>query len=134
MIVIEKGQVYSSNGKVVHRIGSEVYFSRSTVLKSDTIADFEEVDSIPKYTKSEYDAKVAELVREKYSESEEFALQRKMLNTLISPMTLSDEVVETISKEYAAYNEYVEQCKADAPQAIIDQKEREEAERQQYQN
>lgn len=85
------------------------------------------VEDMPPYTKAQYDEKVAQLVRVRYSESEEFAIQRKMLNAMLNPqpMTASegeeceletDKAVE----EYNAYNAYVEQCKADAPQAIAE--------------
>lgn len=86
------------------------------------------VEDMPPYTKTQYDEKVAQLVRARYSESEEFAIQRKMLNVMLNPepmlldadgteaTTTSDKAVE----EYNAYNTYVEQCKADAPQAIAE--------------
>lgn len=47
MIVISNNQVYSDSGKYVHRLGTESYFKRGTILKTDTEANFEEVDSIP---------------------------------------------------------------------------------------
>lgn len=86
------------------------------------------IEDIPVYPKAQYDEKVAQLVRVRYSESEEFAIQRKMLNILLNPQpmlldtdsdsteatTISNKIVE----EYNAYNAYVEKCKADAPQAI----------------
>jgi len=125
MIRLENNQVFSTDDKYVHRLGTDSYFRRSTTLPTDTVDDFEEVDELPAYTKAEYDAKVAELVRRKYSESEEFAIQRKMLNTLLSPMTLSEDAAENAVSEYAEYNEYVERCKADAPAAVVADKERE---------
>lgn len=113
MIKIENNQVFSTDGKYVHRIGTDTYFKRGTILNTDTEADYEEVDEIPPYTKAEYDSRVAELVREKYTESEEFALQRKAINAAFSPSTLSAENSNAL-EEYAAYNEYVEKCKKDA--------------------
>jgi len=113
MIKIENNQVFSTDVKYIHRIGTDTYFKRGTVLNTDTEADFEEVDEIPPYTKAEYDAKVAELVREKYTESEEFALQRKAINAAFAPATLSEECGGVL-EEYAAYNTYVEECKQKA--------------------
>lgn len=108
MITIENKQVFSTEDKYIHRLGTETYFKRGMVLPNDEVEDFEEVDELPKFTKSEYDAKVAELVRSKYSDSEEFAIQRKYLNSLSGDKN-SDAV-----KEYEEYNTFVEQCKEDA--------------------
>ena len=47
MIVISNNQVYSDSGKYVHRLNSDSYFKRGTVLKTDTEANFEEVDELP---------------------------------------------------------------------------------------
>ncbi len=114
MIKIENKQVFSTNDKMVHRLGTESYFIRGTVLTDDTVEMFEEVDVVPAYTKAQYDAKVAELVRSRYSASEEFALQRKAINAAIMPATLTADVAERVMDEYAAYNVYVEQCKEEA--------------------
>lgn len=117
MIKIENRQVYSTDNRFVHRIGTDSYFKRSTTLPTDTESSFEEVDELPPYTKAEYDAKVAEMVRQRYTESEEFAIQRKMLNLMLTPAVMSDRGESEADKtmtEYAAYNDYVEQCKADA--------------------
>lgn len=66
--------VLSAENGYIHRKGSDNYVKSIIMLSSDTIEDYEEVPEKPAYTKAEYDAKVAELVREKYSESEEFAI------------------------------------------------------------
>lgn len=108
MVKIEKNQVYSTDGKFIRRHGSETYFKRSMALPTDREADFEEVDEVPTFTKAEYDAKVSELVRERYSDNEEFAIQRKYLNTING--NPDAEAVE----EYNAYNAYVEDCKVRA--------------------
>lgn len=118
MLIIQNRQIFSDDNKYVHRIGTDTYFKRSTLLPEDTIDNFEEVDSIPLYTKAEYDNKVAELVRKRYTADEEFALQRKMLNVTIQPATFSADTSDAIVAEYAAYNEYVEQCKAEAPELL----------------
>lgn len=112
MIKIENNQVFSTDGKYIHRIGTESYFKRGTILSTDSVATFEEVDDIPPYTKSEYDTKVAELVRGKYSESEEFALQRKAINAAFSPSVTDADSMAL--EEYQAYNTYVDECKLKA--------------------
>lgn len=97
----------------IHRRGSEFYVKSLVMLPGEEGDLYEEVDSVPPYTKAEYDAKVAELVRQRYTESEEFALQRKAINAAFSPSTFSAEN-SNILDEYAAYNNYVEQCKVEA--------------------
>lgn len=47
MIVITESEVYSDAGKLVHRIGTDSYFTRCVKLSDDVDTDFEEVDEIP---------------------------------------------------------------------------------------
>lgn len=96
MIVITNIEVYSDAGKHVHRIGSDVYFTRATIRKGDTADMYEEVDEVPKYTEAEYKAKVEEKIRERYSMSDEFAILRQR---------------DTKPDEYEAYYLYAEECK-----------------------
>ncbi len=112
MLHIESNQILSTDGKYVHRTGTDDYFHRATLLPGEGYENFEEVDDMPPYTKSEYDAKVNELVRERYTEAEEFALHRKMLNAML-PSFISDAIIDTdkIQSEYQTYNEYVQGCK-----------------------
>lgn len=91
----------------LHKKGTDVYVKKCILLPSLTIDDYEEVDRIPAFTKAEYDKKVAELVREKYSADEEFAIQRKMINS----MTEADAAAVA---EYDAYNAFVNECKEKA--------------------
>lgn len=122
----------ASEGCVLRRKGgdphSEIRNATVTIADLDNWEDVPVAD-IPPYTKAEYDAKVAELVRSRYSESEEFALQRKMLNAMLpQPATLSDDSdtepfnAEKAMAEYTEYNTYVEQCKLSAPAAIAEDK------------
>lgn len=109
-------ELSTDNGYVLHRIGSEDYPPIRRIMTT-TPGDWEEVavNDIPPYTKTEYDAKAAELVRKKYSADEEFALQRKMINaTQPCPAALSEDAAAKAAREYAEYNAYVEQCKAEA--------------------
>lgn len=71
------------------------------------------IAELPALTKAEYDAKVAELIRERYTASEEFALHRKVINAAFSPSVASAES-SAVMTEYAEYNAFVEQCKAAA--------------------
>lgn len=114
--MIESTQI--SNGLVkltaqegfIHKKGTETYAKSIIMLPSDTLDMYEEVAEKPAYTKEEYEAKVAELVRGRYSESEEFALQRKAINAAFSPSVLSAESDSALA-EYAEYNAFVEECK-----------------------
>ena len=101
----------SAESGYIHKLGTDTYFKRGTMLLTDSIDNYEEVDEIPPYTKAEYDAKVAEMVRERYSASEEFALQRKAINAMHSPVAAAES---SAMEEYEAYNAYVEQCKQHA--------------------
>lgn len=93
----------------IHKVGTDTYTKSIIMLPSDTLGMYEEVSELPPYTKDEYDDKVAELVRQKYSESEEFAIQRKAINAAFSPSVTSADNVAM--EEYQAYNSYVEECK-----------------------
>ena len=121
MIRIENNQVFSDTGKMVRRKGSDNYFRRSTSLPGYSADMFEEVDPVPAYTKGQYDEMVALLVRERYTESEEFAIQRKMLNALMAPAPINEG--EALSgpavDEFAEYNAYVEECKLKAKDASL---------------
>lgn len=99
MIKIENKQVYSTEGKFVHRIGTDTYFKRGTLLPADTAADFEEVDAIPAFTRADYEAEVERLIRARYSVSQELAMLRQR---------------DTKPAQFAAYLEYVEECKVRA--------------------
>lgn len=110
-------EISATNG-LIHKIGTDTYFKKGVMLPSDTLEMYEEVESLPPYTKDEYDAKVAELVRTRYSESEEFAIQRKMLYLQTQPATLNDDKADTIVKEFDEYNAFVEECKVRAKEEL----------------
>lgn len=61
-----------------------------------------------KYDKSSYEQLVNKLVKERYSDSDEFAILRKAING--------------ITEEFLTYNTYVEECKVRA-QAFIAERE-----------
>lgn len=115
-------ELTAENG-YIHKIGTDTYVKSIIILSSDTIDNYEEVASIPPYTKEEYDKKVAELVRERYTESEEFAIQRKMINVMLTPATVYSFGNDNIVAEYNAYNYYVNECKDKAGDLLIKEKE-----------
>lgn len=117
MIITDKigkfTEIYS-NSKYLHKVGTQIYLKpnqKTAMLPTDTLDMYIEVAEMPKYTKEEYDAKVNELVRTKYSESEEFAIQRKMLYLQTQPSTLNDDKADAIVAEFDEYNAFVEECK-----------------------
>lgn len=123
MIEITKGEVRSTDGKLVHRIGTDIYGERMSLVKGDNAGCFEEVDARPAFTRGEYEAKVAELVHERYSADEESALQRKMINSMLHPeaVTLAedgDNAVPAFVSEFDRYNAFVEQCKVKARELL----------------
>ena len=87
---------------VIHRIGSDSYSHiRHAVVPSADIDNWEEIAiaDIPSYTQADYKAKVVELIRQRYSIDEEIAILRQR---------------DTKPEEFAAYNTYAEECKAEA--------------------
>lgn len=122
MIVIDNKQVYSDENKYVHKIGTDSYFKKAIVLPNDTIENYEEVDEIPAYTKAEYDAKVEELIHEKYSLDKEAEIQRKAISMML-PNTLSEDVAEKYLTAFIEYNTFVEECKEKAKDSELYNKE-----------
>lgn len=97
----------TDNDHILHRIGSDSYPDiHHTTVRPDQVADYEEValTDIPPYSEAEYKAKVEELIRERYSASDEFAL----INNVMAGAT------EKRQSEYAEYQTYRAECKARA--------------------
>jgi hypothetical protein len=107
MIQITNKEVYSDSDKFIHRIGTKSYFKRSTLLIDDTIDKFEEVDEIPEETDINYNEEVNNMVRQKYSLSEELAILRQR---------------DSKPEEFAAYNEYAEYCKVEVKRRMIEER------------
>lgn len=98
MIQITDKEITSTEGKYVHRIGTDVYFKRATKLPTDTAEMFEEVDVLPSMTETEYKEKIVERIREKYSLNDELGILRQR---------------DTKPEEYQAYFDYVESVKTE---------------------
>lgn len=99
----------AADGKKLYDMAHDAYHGQITV-PSERVADFKEVPAseVPTFTKDDYDRKVAELIRRKYSQDEEFAIQRKYLGFL------NGEGKEADREEFLAYNDYAEECKVRA--------------------
>lgn len=94
---IQGKEIIASENKYIHRIGNNSYYKRCVLLQDETLDNFEEVDSIPEITDIDYNEKVNELIREKYSLSEELAILRQR---------------DTKPDEFNEYNTYAEECKS----------------------
>lgn len=114
MVIIQNNQVFSTENKYIHRIDSNVYFKKGTILISDSINDYEEVDEIPVYTEKEYNSMVSELIHERYDIDDEISLINNMQE---------EEPTEEHRKEYEEYQAYRAKCKVLAKEKLIHDKE-----------
>lgn len=91
---------------ILHRIDSDNYsdIRRISVPLGD-IASWEELPltALPPYTEAQYDAAVSALIRARYSLDAELAILRQR---------------DTKPSEFAAYNAFAEQCKAQAREQL----------------
>lgn len=97
---------------ILHRKGAQSYLEvRRATISRDAVDDWEEIPlaEVPAYTEAEYGARVEELIRERYSVADEFAL----INNIMAGVT------EKRQSEYAAYQEYREECKRRAKEMLL---------------
>ncbi len=98
---------------ILHRVGSDDYTPiRHTTAKDPDAWEEIAVADIPPYNEAEYKATVEELIRERYTASDEFAL----INNVMANVT------EKRQSEYAAYQAYREDCKVRARAILSDSK------------
>lgn len=86
---------------LIHNLRTDEYSPSFVMLPTDTLDMYEEVAEKPAYTEAEYKAKVSELIRERYTEDDEFALINNVLET----------PTEKRRTEYAEYQAYRAECK-----------------------
>lgn len=100
---------------ILHEIGKDDYQARNRHATVKDPDEWEEiaVGDIPLYNEAEYKAKVEELIRERYTASDEFAL----INNVMGGST-----TEKRRSEYADYQAYREECKLRAKE-ILSEKE-----------
>lgn len=100
----------ADEGHILHRVGSEDYTEiRHTTVKDPEAWEEIAVADIPPYTEAEYKAKVEELIRERYSASDEFALINNVM---------TGAATEKREAEYAEYQAYRSECKARAKELL----------------
>lgn len=104
-------QLDCDNDHILHRVGSADYpVIRHAMVKEADVDKYEEVAlaDTPPYTEAEYKAKVEELIRERYTASDEFAL----INNVMAGTTAKRQ------SEYADYQAYREECKRRAKELL----------------
>ncbi len=113
----------------LHRVGSKEYPEIHDVTVPEALAaEWEEIPlaDVPKYTEAEYSAKTVELIRRKYSQDDEIAILRKSADLMLpATANLTDEErdardrhAEAVIVELSQYNDYAEQCKAEAREIL----------------
>lgn len=88
----------------LHLKGSDNYCHSAIMLPSQRIEDYEEVAEIPPAPDSEYPKRVEELIRQRYSLSEELAILRQR---------------DAKPQEWEEYYRYAEECKRIAKEARV---------------
>lgn len=97
----------SDTANILHRVGSTNYPEiRHTTVRSADAAAWEEC-APPDYQEGKYEARVEALIAERYSLTAEIAILRQR---------------DSKPDEFAAYNAYAEQCKAQARQELSNAK------------
>lgn len=112
-------EISCDDGYTLHRKGdANIHPISKIVIPAIQMDDWEEipVSSIPPYTEQEYSSKVTELIRERYSLDDEFAL----INNVMSGAT------EKHKNEYAQYQEFREKCKKKAKEELLKRTRQEE--------
>ncbi len=97
-------EIATDAAHILHLIGSDDYPEiRRAMVKADDVENWEEVAvaDLPPYNESEYKGKVTELIRQRYSADDEFALINNMMYG----------ANEKRQSEYEAYQQFREQCK-----------------------
>ena len=96
MITKQNNEIFSTEGKYVHIIGTDSYFKRGLAIGL-SVEQCEEVDEVPNIRNEEdYGNQVNDLIRRRYSLSEELSILRQKDSKL---------------KEWEEYNTYCEECK-----------------------
>lgn len=99
MVIKQNNEIFSTEEKYVHIKNTDVYFKRAVAVRL-SVEQCEEVDEIPNIRNEEdYGNQVNDLIRRRYSLSEELAILRQ-----------KDEKPD----EYRTYFAFCEECKANA--------------------
>lgn len=108
MITKQNNEIFSTEEKYVHIKNTNTYFKRGLAIGL-SVEQCEEVDEVPNIRNEEdYGNQVNDLIRRRYSLSEELAILRQ-----------KDEKPD----EYRAYFAFCEECKAKAKAEVEQNKE-----------
>lgn len=108
MVTKQNNEIFSTEEKYVHIKNTDVYFKRGLAIGL-SVEQCEEVDEIPNIRNEEdYGNQVNDLIRRRYSLSEELAILRQK---------------EEKPDEYRAYFAFCEECKAKAKAEVEQNKE-----------
>lgn len=108
MVTKKNNEIFSTEDKYVHVMNTDVYFKRAVAVHL-SVEQCEEVDEIPNIRNEEdYGNQVNDLIRRRYSLSEELAILRQ-----------KDEKPD----EYRTYFAFCEECKANAKLEMEQNKE-----------
>lgn len=96
MVTKKNNEIFSTGDKYVHVKNTNIYFKRAVAVHL-SVEQCEEVDEIPNIRNEEdYGNQVNDLIRRRYSLSEELGILRQKDSKL---------------KEWEEYNTYCEECK-----------------------
>lgn len=108
MVTKKNNEIFSTEDKYVHVMNTDVYFKRAVAVHL-SVEQCEEVDEMPNIRNEEdYGNQVNDLIRRRYSLSEELAILRQ-----------KDEKPD----EYRTYFAFCEECKANAKLEMEQNKE-----------
>lgn len=108
MVTKQNNEIFSTEDKYVHIKNTNTYFKRGLAIGL-SVEQCEEVDEVPNIRNEEdYGNQVNDLIRRRYSLSEELAILRQ-----------KDEKPD----EYRAYFAFCEECKAKAKAEVEQNKE-----------
>lgn len=108
MVTKQNNEIFSTEEKYVHIKNTDVYFKRAVAVCL-SVEQCEEVDEVPNIRNEEdYGNQVNDLIRRRYSLSEELAILRQ-----------KDEKPD----EYRTYFAFCEECKANAKLEMEQNKE-----------
>ncbi len=106
MIQYNNRRITSDSGKYVRR-KSDGLTAKAIAAMTYNEDDYEEVDELPvTIDETMYKERVESLIRERYTVADELGILRQR---------------ETKPEEFAAYNEFAEQCKAQAKAQLAEQ-------------
>ena len=94
-------EIEAESGKFLTKDGV-TFFTKGIMFTEETEADYTEVDKMPKIDRN-YNQRVNDLIRQKYSASEELSILRQR---------------DTKPEEFTAYYDYAEECKLNAKTLI----------------